>query len=458
MSETFTPDVVDVTVDLSTLATTVADFSIPLFIAPHNLYTDRVQSFSDLASLTSAGFAVGSAVYNFAKNCFNGKFAPNYIKVGRQSLTDYKADFNGFTQTGNNVTISLKVDSFTKTFTGVVGDTTATAIAAAFATAIEADANIGTLVTATASNGVLTVAPTASAKVSLGVQTGYAKLSNTSAETPTDAYNAIKLVDTNFFYVSSANHVAATQVTLGTTVSADHKIFVYSTQDANVKTKADTTNVFHLFKVANLDWVSGFYHEYADLEYAEGAVIGSTAAISLDSSGADSLHLKTLSGLATSSLDLTAREAIEYHNGNYAIQYHGSGSLFNGFMASGQFFDTMKFAAWLDARVTESVFGLMKRASDGGRSMTFSNNDLPRIKAAILANPVNIGIRNGSILEGYDPETGENFDPIINIPTRGEVPTNDIANRILKNVDVEVVYNQPLHYVAVQAHVILSRQ
>ena len=126
-------------------------------------------------------------------------------------------------------------------------------------------------------------------------------------------------------------------------------------------------------------------------------------------------------------------------------------------MASGQFCDTMKFAAWLDARITESVFGLMYRNSNAGRSLTFSNNDLPKIKNAIMNSPINVGIRLGSILTGLDPSTGEDFDPIITVPTRGEVPVNDLANRILNNVAVEVIYNCPVHYVKIKATVLLSR-
>jgi hypothetical protein len=99
----------------------------------------------------------------------------------------------------------------------------------------------------------------------------------------------------------------------------------------------------------------------------------------------------------------------------------------------------------------------MYRASNSGRSMTFSNNDLPRIKNAIMNSPINVGLRNGSILEGYDPETNENFEPIITVPTRGQVPTNDLANRILNDVEVEVVYNCPLHYARIQCTVLLSR-
>ena len=60
-------------------------------------------------------------------------------------------------------------------------------------------------------------------------------------------------------------------------------------------------------------------------------------------------------------------------------------------------------------------------------------------------------------MTGPDPSTGEDFDPIITVPTRGEVPVNDLANRILNNVAVDVIYNCPVHYVKIKATVLLSR-
>ena len=459
MSVVFNPNPVEVTVALSTSPVSVEGFETPLFIVPHNVYSStRIQSYSSLDALTDAGFAVGSAPYRFATLAFGGKFPPSLIKIGRAPLTAYTIDFTGFTQTADQI-ITLANGVTTKSFTNTydVNDT-ATDIATAFAALIEADVTFGTLVTATAVSGKLTIAPTVgTTPISVGVQAGLCVLSATSTETPTDTYEACKDEDTDFFWVAAQDHDATKQQTLAASVSADKKIFVYATQDANVKLKANTTNIFALMKAAAYDWVIGMYHEKADMVFPEGAIIGATAAINFDEYGADSLHLKTLSGLTVSNLTTTDREAIEFHNGNYAITYRGNGCFFNGYMASGQFCDTMKFAAWLDARITESVFGLMYRASNAGKSMTFSNNDLPRIKNAIFNSPINVGLRNGSILDGIDPSTGENFEPTVTIPTRGEVPTNDLANRVLNDVEVEVIYNNPLHYVSIRATVLLSR-
>lgn len=458
MSTTFYPEIVDVVVSLESQPLESESFETPIFITPHNVFTGRVANYSSVDELVSAGFAVGSAAWQFASYVFAGKFAPATVKIGRQALTAYQLDFTPYTtQTGDAVTVTVKHDGVSASFTSVVANTTPTAIASDLATKIEAHATLGAVVNATASAGVLTVSA-ATGVISVGIQTGYADFTTTASETPLDAYTALKLEDEDFFYVSASDHTKTNQQALGAAVAVDHKIFVYSTKDTNALVKADTTNIGALFVASANDWTQGVWHKNADQYYPEGAVIGATAAINLDEYGADSLHLKTLVNLPVSTLTTTQREALEAHNLNYNIMYRKASTYFNGYQGSGQFFDTMKFAAWMDSRITESVYNLMKRASDSGSSMTFSNDDLPRFKAAILSSPINVAIQNGSILDGYDPTTNENFDPIIDIPTRGEVTVADLAARVLRNVKVEVVYNSPVHYVRIRANVVLSRQ
>ena len=115
MSSPFIPDPVNVVVSLETIPLSTESFEIPLFIAEHNLNTSRVPvSFTDIASVAAYGFAVGSPVYNFCKNAFNGNFRPSLIKIGRQAVSSYDVDFNGYNQAGTDVTVSLVVNSFTK--------------------------------------------------------------------------------------------------------------------------------------------------------------------------------------------------------------------------------------------------------------------------------------------------------------------------------------------------------
>ena len=99
----------------------------------------------------------------------------------------------------------------------------------------------------------------------------------------------------------------------------------------------------------------------------------------------------------------------------------------------------------------------MKRRSDTGRSMKMSDEDLPNLKGIMMNNPINIGIRNGSILTGYDATNNVFYDPVITIPKRATISSNDIADRILRDVLIDLVYNSSLHYVKITASVQLDR-
>jgi len=89
--------------------------------------------------------------------------------------------------------------------------------------------------------------------------------------------------------------------------------------------------------------------------------------------------------------------------------------------------------------------------------MKMSDEDMPVIKSILTNNPINIGIRNGGILTGYDSVSKVSYDPVITVPRRAQIPTNDLANRILNDVKVELVYNNSLHYVKIRASVVLDR-
>lgn len=144
-------------------------------------------------------------------------------------------------------------------------------------------------------------------------------------------------------------------------------------------------------------------------------------------------------------------------NANLYRMMYGTGAFIEGRVSDGQYVDVIRFAHWIKFRLEESVFAYMKRRSDMGLSMKMSDDDLPVLKSVMLNNPINVGIRNGAILTGYDSVNLVSYDPIITIPRRAEIPTNDLASRILNDVKVELVYNNSLHYIKIRVSVLLDR-
>lgn len=86
-----------------------------------------------------------------------------------------------------------------------------------------------------------------------------------------------------------------------------------------------------------------------------------------------------------------------------------------------------------------------------------SDDDLPVIKSVLMNNPINTGIKNGAILTGFDEDNNVFYDPIITVPKRAEIPTNQLAARVLEGVKVELVYNNALHFVRIRINVLLDK-
>lgn len=461
----FRPEVVDVVIGLGTSPIEQTGFEIPLFVTPHNIFPERVRNYSTLDSLVQDGFAVGSPAHRFVENCLAGKFAPASVKIGRiaydsTDITFDQADYSGIL----TVSITVKTDttSFVKSIStaSLAAATTPADAATAVAAAIEADTDIGALVTAAATTNVVNVEPVVpTTKVSVGyaMESEY-KISNTGTETVAVALPLIADEDNNWYFLSTESHTdldikAAAAYAASATPK---KMHVYSTADVDVYNVSLSTDIMSQLKDLAYDTSIGFYNQTSDEDWSEGGVVGAIA--SIDPSYGETLHLKTMPSITVSKLSLTQQEAIWNKNGNFYKVLKGVNVLWEGKVASGQYFDTIRFGHWLAARIDESLFGYLYRQSNLGLSVKMSDDDLPVLKSVLFNDPLNIAIRNNGILTGYSADGTVDYTPIVTIPQRKDIPVNDLAARFLDGVTVEVVYANALHFIKVRAYITLDRQ
>lgn len=461
----FKPEVVDVVVALGTSPIEQVDFSIPLFVTPHNIFTERVRSYSTLDSVVQDGFAVGSPVHRFIENCFAGKFAPQAVKVGRIAYTDTTVTYNQADYSGIltlNVTVQTSTNKYVKAINtaSLSAATTPADAATAVAAAIEADADIGPLVTASAATNVVTVAPTLTTTT---VSIGYAmeskyKIVNVGSETVAIALPLIADEDNNWYFLSTESHTE-TDIKAAAAYAASatpKRMHVYSSADIDITNAAITTDIMSQLKALSYDTSTGFYNETSDEDWSEGGVIGAIA--SIDPSFGETLHLKTMPSITVSKLSLTKQEAIWNKNGNFYKTLKGVNVLWEGKTASGEYFDTVRFGHWLAAKIDESLFGFLYRQSNLGKSLKTSDDDLPVLKSVLRNDPLNIAIRNGGILDGYSADGTIDYSPIVTVPQRKDIPVNDLAARFLDGVIVDCVYANSLHFIKIRAYVQLDRQ
>lgn len=450
-------DPVNVTISLGTQPISTTGFEIPLFLTPSNITANRTERYSSTIAMIEAGYAAGSPAVKFAEKAFAGNFAPPAVKIG---LMNYDATTITFTETNytGDVIINISAGTVVKSIKYTASASTpAATVATGIVAAILADVGLLALVDASATTNVVEVSPkVATTKLSIGYNTGKYIILNTSSETVAVAAPIVADYDNDWYYAASESHTDADILALAAFAAANFKMHVYSTSSALVKDKANTTNIAYQLQQLSYNTSCGVYHELADTEFPEGGIVGASA--SNDPSYGDSLMYKSIPGVPTSQLTESAREAIWGFNLNFYQAYQGTTIFRDGKVASGQFFDTIRFGHWFKFRSEESVFGFLKRQSDLGRSLKMSDLELPVLKSVLLNNPINVGIRNGSIVTGYDTVNKVFYDPIVTIPLRAEIPANDLALRVLDNVKIEVVYNQSLHYVKIRAFVQLDRQ
>jgi len=445
--------VVDVEVSLGTQPIDTVGFETPMFLAIHNNFSERLRFYVSTAGMVADGFAVGSPAYQFATNAFAGNFAPQRVAIGRMSMEGTRVDFTGTTNT-EQVVVNITINSMVKAVKAAVttGNTPAQ-VATAVAEAITSDADLSGKITATANDTVVVLET--DEKVSVGKGSGDYKIVNTSKETVATVLPQVVAENHNWYFLSHEARSDADIVAAAEFAKANYKFHVYNSTDVDAyATESSSSSIFDTLKSLSYDSL-GTSDSGADVSFTEGSVIGAMAAN--DPSYGDSLHLKTMPGLTPFVGSDTARSNAWSRNANIYRTLYGTNCYIEGKTSSGQYADVIRFAHWLKFRMEESIFGYMKRRSDMGLSMKMSDDDLPVLKSVLMNNPINTGIRNGAILTGYDTENKVSYDPTITIPKRAEITTNDLAARILRDVKVEIVYNNSLHYVKIKASVVLDR-
>jgi len=453
--------VVDVTVELGTQPITTVGFETPLFVSIHNAFAARQRTYGDTDSMVADGFAVGSPAHTFATKAFAGKFKPQYIRIGRQALTNSVVDFTGKTNVDATAPVSLNIVSggYSKSvIVQVTEASTPATIATALTAAITADTTLATVLTATAGTaanaGKVTIVSKDNGLFSLGKDQGEYEIVSTSPETVSSILPVIAAAGEDWYFLSTESHTNASILAAAAYASANYKLHVYSTQDETIETASDTSIAAQL-KALSYDNSLGTYDPTADTTFPEAGVIGAMA--SNDPSFGDSLHLKTLPGVVAPVLGLTERANVWEQNVNIYRTINGVGAYWEGKVASGQYVDVIRFGHWMKFRTEESIFGYMSRRSNLGQSLKMSDDDLLNLRSVMMNSPINPGITNGAILTGFDQENNVFYDPVITIPRRGSIPSNDLATRTLNNVKVEVVYNGALHFVKIRITVLLDK-
>lgn len=448
--------VIDVTLVFGSAVIETAVFDIALILAAHNVTENTVDVYTSTDAMLQAGFASDSPTYQMASLMFQGVGAPDQIIIGRRQLENYTLTPTAVASA--IYTVTLKHGSVSKAFQFVATSSpTVTEIATGLQTLINADTTWNTRVTASVTGNSLVLTPVEGEALDVSVGGNLVQVRNVSSDILEDI-TAVADANNTWFWMVSDSHVPADVLNLAGYAQEHDKIYWTSSQDTSVVNAEDGNILQELMLSGYRNTGFAMWRTDADTTFPEAAVVGAIAAAD---PGTTTLHGKTLVGLTVQKLTTTQETNIVAQNGNIYRREYGQNFYRDGRMVDGNFCDTIHHALWVKARVAESLFALLKRRSDLLSGVRFTSVGLGQVRQAIWDNPLNQGILNGSIANeiNVSSETGmrEDLRPTVYVPNRADIPTNDIAQRVLNGVVVEYVYAGFIHYIKVQVNVLVDR-
>lgn len=454
----FIPYTVKTTVTLSGRQTTSANFANPLFVSIHNLFTARQVLVTSTADLLDLGFPDGHPAVKFSQGLFAGKQAPSLLRIGRAVPSAYTIQVDTASVTGDILSVNMSLGGVKSTFsyTVLVTDTTSQLKGTGLATVLAADAGITTAVSD--ANGLITIvlaAPTTATAFGVGQNT---IIYTTTVETIPDIVNVIQDETTDFAMITAEMHDIVSQEALALLNESNDTLYLYSSQDIDLTDVVEVGDVGSKLKAKEYEYTTGFYHTNADVDFPEGALIGTFA--SQDPSYLFTANLQSLKGIAVDTLSAGQLSSLAAKNVSWYVYDHGVGCFHEGWTSNGDFLDRVRFALWVKLRSNESLFNTMKRRADRSSCLGYNDKDVMIAVSNLYTDMINVGIRNGAILTGIgvDSEGGTiNYNPIVTPNTRANQTNAAIAQRLWEDFTVELVYNSPIHHLDNKTYIVNNR-
>lgn len=464
---------VTVEVSYATRPISQEGLSIPVYLIPHNLTANTIDSFVSTASITSAGAAINSPAYMFINNTFTGSFKPEVAKIARLDLDNITITVDTLLAEGDVISVNANVNGVASvvSYTVQAGDTTTDLIATGLTGALDTafpSANtsnptfavVGSVITA--SPGTISPYKYSFGWNSITGTTPHTTIADTTSESYVTVLTNAIAEDGDFFYLASEAHDDTNVLALAAFAESNDLMYVVSTSDVDSKDSGSTTNLAISLNDFSYKQTSLMWHQTDDQYFPEAGIVGYNAGIRPYT--ANTLNLATLPGIPVSkSTDLSTQEilTLESRNVNYYSTERNENVLKEGKVSDGNFFDTIRYGMWKKFATRAAVYALLKQQSDRGTALPYSDKGAGLVSARIYNDVINVGINGGAILTGYtqDPNTGSriNLDPIVEVGTRAQQPNVNITNRLWDNVVVETVYAGAIQTVKIKAYVILNR-
>lgn len=449
-------EIVSVDISINDVNLTQAGFGTPLFITSHNNFDERIREYS---SLTEVGqdFETTEAAYRAAQSVFGQSPSVQTMKIGRRKQDIAITLPSGDPADGLTFSVDVRagttgdIATDTLTYGPTLSDTVTTVLQGLL------DAITGSAVD-TYISGVLNLGTT----LVISDQTGYDILdtdntigafepltfTETPNETAADVYQAIREVDSDFYFIGADDNSTGFATGLAASIATDDVLyFVGSRELDNVATVVEPDNSLFGQLQNNLKVVL-FFHQDAtgsvvDSTYPEMAYVGYNAPFDAGSVTWANLRVANLQTsrnyLTGKSLTTTQKSNLNLRNANYMETDAGITYARTGRTSSGEWIDVIRGVHWQTAEIGTAVKGLLLNQQGG--KVTYDDTGIARVRE-VISSALQRGVNRG-FLSSYT----------LTLPFVRDLTGAQRSSRILDGVEFTGILAGAIHVVRINGTV-----
>ncbi len=241
---------------------------------------------------------------------------------------------------------------------------------------------------------------------------------------------ALISLDRNKTIVKAIADWTETQMKLFGTASDDVDII-------NLASGTDSSSIAAILQQAGYLRTFVMYHQDAAFDYPEAAWFGKVLPLE---PGSETWKFKTLNSISYTDITTNQQNNVLSKNANTYEYVAGVGITQEGTVAQGEYIDIIRGIDWLTSRIQEYVFSVLVN----NPKIPFTDAGIACIEAEVK-RVLQIGVGNDFLANDPAPKTY--------VPKAIDVPQQDKANRLLKNVKFTATLAGAIHFVQIRGTV-----
>jgi hypothetical protein len=428
--------IVNVQISRETSSVSRAGFGVPLILGTSKAFTSLLKFYSSYNAVLEDFISTDKEAIA-ASAIFSQNPVVEQIAIGRR-------------ETGDNVVVTVVTVENSTQYSCTINGTVFSVTSDATATAIEiagllvAAINGGSEPVTATDNGDGTYdldADVAGTPFSLKLDSRQSAVFTTPNTVGDDLTN-IDMENPDWYGLILVSRVQADVEAAAAWTETQKKIFITASADSDIADTtdaADTTTIAAVVKAAAYARTAVFYHASAASQFLDAGLLGR---ILPQSPGSYTAAYKTIAGITVDNLTDTQIANILAKNANLYISVASVNITRNGTVGEGEYIDIIIGVDWLQARLTERLYGLLVN----NLKLPYTDEGITAIDAEIRAQ-LDEGIDAGFITN--DPAY------IVTVPNAADVSAQDKANRELNNVTFAATLAGAIHKITVNGTVSL---